>query len=433
MRFKEFLDEAKVGNQEKYIPIINDLLKQSKNLPLQPSNTRYGNAVLDFTPNPNQQIKNLKDPVSGTLTHQDGVKKEISVPAGYIYKSAEIKAAMGKKDYNLGEVSEGYHAAAAFARLIKRPSREISEKDVFAVIDRLENGKTFKFKANEHKNTIADEFHIIVSLKPGSWNALKNHATKEEMTSVFNEIVKDANNETSRYADIYAENGKFDLVKVIGEGAQGESETKTDIKFDNVTEKKFKNISLKVGTTKQIHQVGGGSVKGARAVNRDNRFDILQNELFGVHGRAKIADITSIKEQFKLAKTNLEAQEIAYKKAVESINENLENDPEEKTFLQTLARALKYWMVRDDDNIQLKQFSKDATFVLDAKNLDEMHKKGLDLVAVMKNSATPTIIIKDKKTNNALIQIRTYHRNDGYIRNYIEKGKLFIELTNTAN
>jgi len=433
MRFRELLDEAKVGNQEKYVPIINDLLKQNKNLPLQPSTTQYGNAVLDFLPNPNQQIKSLKDNISGTITHQDGEKKEISVPAGYIHKSAEIKAALGTKDYNLGEVSEGYHAASVFARLIKRPSREIDEKDIFAVIDRLENGKTFKFKANEHNDTVADEFHIIVSLKPGSWKALKNHATKEEMSSVFSQIVKDANRETSRYADIYAENGKFDLVKVIGEGAEGESETKTDIKFENVTEKKFKNISLKVGTTKQIHQVGGGSVKGARAVDRDTRFDILQNELFGVHGRAKIADITSIKEQFKLAKSNLEAQEIAYKKAVESINENLGSDTEEKDFLQTLARSLKYWMVRDDDNIQLKQFSKDATYVLDAKKLDQMHEKDLDLVAVIKNSTTPTIIIKDKETNNILVQIRTYHRGDGYIRNYIEKGKLFVELTNVAS
>lgn len=434
MRFREFIVEAKVGTQEKYIPVINDLLKKSPNIPLQPKNDKYGKtAVLDFKPKPNQQIRSLKDTIAGTLTHQDGVEKDVNVPASYIYKSAEMKAEFGTKDYNLGEVSEGYHAAAAFARLIKRPSGEINEKDVFAVIKRLSNNKVFKYKANEHKNLIADEFHIIVSLKPGSWNAFKDPSTKTAMPKIFDEIVKDANKETSRYADIYAKNGKFDFVKVIGEGAKGESETKTDIKFENVTEKKFKNISLKVGTTKQLHQVGGGAVKGSRAIDRDVRFDILQNELFSVHGRAKIADISSIKEQFKLAKNNLEAQTIAYQKAVESINENLENDKEEKEFVQTLARALKYWMVRDDENIQLKQFTKDGTYVLDAKNLDKLHEKGLDLIAVIKNTATPTIVIKDKKSNDILVQIRTYHRNDGYIRNYIEKGDLFTKLTDVSS
>lgn len=434
MRFKEIILEDNVGNKEKYIPAINNLLQKGSQIQIQPKTSAFGKeAILDFKPDAGQQISSLADKISGILVHPDGVEEQTEVPARHVYKSLEIKATLGAKDYTEGEVSEGYHAAAAFARLIKRPSRMIDKKDVFSVIKRLENGKTFQYKAKEHDNPIADEFHITVSLKPPSWKALKDPATAGKMPSIFNQIIQDANNETSRFADTYAENGKFDLVRVIGEGAKGETETKTDIKFENVTEKKFKNISLKVGTTKQIHQVGGGAVKGARAISRDERFDILQNELFGVHGIAQIADLAPIKEQFKLAKSNLEAQSIAYKQAVYSFNKKLGNDSEEKQFLQTLARALKYWMVRDEEEIQLKQFTKSGTYVLDAKKLDTLQNKGLDLVAVTKKADKPTILIKDKKSNEVLVQIRTKSTSEGYLRNYIEKGNLFNQLTDTRN
>ena len=35
-----------------------------------------------------------------------------------------------------------------------------------------------------------------------------------------------------------------------------QSETKTDINFDNETERKYKGYSIKAGSTGQLHQVG---------------------------------------------------------------------------------------------------------------------------------------------------------------------------------
>lgn len=378
------------------------------------------------------QIVKANIPNVSQLAQKELETRKYRVKVSQLYKSKDIKQASGFADMNKGEVSEGYHAAAAFARLIKRPSENITGADVINVVSKLENGQTYVLNANEVDNPIADEFHITVSLKPQQWEAFKNPKTATALGGIFNSIVQDANKETAKFAEKYASNNRFDYVRVIGDGVSGETETKTDVKFENETEKKFAEYSLKVGTTKQIHQVGGGAVKGNRAVSMEARYDILQNELFGVHGIFQIADISAIKEKFLMANDADTAQEIAYKEAVRSLNEKLKSDDSEKSFLQGFARALKYWMVRNDDEIKLKQFTDSGTYVLDAKKLNNLHQKNdLDLVAQYKeDAANPKIVILDRISKKPLVSIRTYKTSSGYIRNYLEKEKLFTELTN---
>lgn len=381
------------------------------------------------------KIVDAKIQTASDLAAKELQTRKTQVKVSQLYKSKDIKQASGFADMNKGEVSEGYHAAAAFARLIKRPSEDITPDDVKAVVDKLENGQTYVLKANEVDNPIADEFHVTVSLKPQQWQAFKNHKTIAALGGIFNSIVQDANQETARFAEKYASNNRFDYVRVIGDGVSGETETKTDVKFENETEKKFAEYSLKVGTTKQIHQVGGGAIKGNRAISMEARYDILQNELFGVHGIFQIADISAIKEKFLMANDPDSAQEMAYREAVNSLNEKLKGDDAEKSFLQGFARALKYWMVRNDDEIKLKQFTDKGTYVLDAKKLDNLHQRNdLDLVAQYKEDASnPKIIIGDRISKKALVSIRTYKTSSGYIRNYLEKEKLFTELTNIVD
>lgn len=483
MRFNEFkLIEATLGGSTPssvpaYINAVNELLKNPNyRFPIG----KNGNEGM-FLPLPNQQVSSLKDFIKGYMiqnesqtlsaeylqslktkdpaTIQADLKKmspimlikiidanipnasnlaqaelktrTYNVKVSQLYKSKDIKRASGFADMNKGEVSEGYHAAAAFARLIKRPSENITSADVLTVVDKLENNQTYILKANEVDNPIADEFHITVSLKPQQWEAFKNPKTAIALGGIFNSIVQDANQETAKFAEKYANNNRFDYVRVIGDGVSGETETKTDVKFENETEKKFAEYSLKVGTTKQIHQVGGGAVQGSRAISMEDRFNILQNDLFGVHGIFQIADISAVKDQFVKANDVDVAQEIAYKEAVRSLNEKLQGDDAEKSFLQGLAKALKYWMVRGDDEIKLKQFTDKGTYVLDAKKLNNLHQKNdLDLVAQYKEeAANPKIIIGDRISKKPLVSIRTYKTSSGYIRNYLEKEKLFTELT----
>lgn len=385
-----------------------------------------------MTPIMLMKVVDTNIPNASELAQKTLETRKTQVSVSKLYKSQDIKKASGMADMNKGEVSEGYHAAAAFARLIKRPSEDITGEDVLAVVNKLENGQTYVLKANEVDNPIADEFHVTVSLKPQQWEAFKNPKTATALGGIFKSIVQDANQETARFAEKYASNNRYDYVRVIGDGVSGETETKTDVKFENETEKKFAEYSLKVGTTKQIHQVGGGAIKGNRAISMEARYDILQNELFGVHGIFQIADISAIKEKFLMANDPDSAQEIAYKEAVRSLNEKLKGDDAEKSFLQGFARALKYWMVRNDEEIKLKQFTDKGTYVLDAKKLNNLHQKNdLDLVAQYKEDASnPKIVIGDRISKKPLVSIRTYKTSSGYIRNYLEKEKLFTELTN---
>ena len=398
-----------------------------------------------FKANPGQQVQTVTDVLQGQGKNHLGQDAD-SIIVKVVYKgqlTGQAAAAQGKLDFNRGEITEGYHALAAFVRLQARPTRNITLEEVIKWIPKIKNGETFKLPVKDAENKeISDEFHVTISLKPGTWAAFQNptEALKDEETlAIAKDVVDDANDETGRRADVYATNGRYDLVRVIGDGVSGETETKTDINFENETEKKYRGYSIKAGTTNQIHQVGGGGVVDARGKKKatpEERFRILQDDLFGVHGLARLADLSKAKAKYlKTARDEslqgrLAAQEIAYREAVNSINDKLASDDGEKTFVKTLAKALKFFLARDDDSILLKQFSGKGTFILDPKRFDELHNKGLDLVAeYVQGMANPQITIKDKFSNKELITFRTYKASSGYMRNYIEKGELFKELT----
>jgi hypothetical protein len=449
MRFSDFkLSENMLGPSPTptslpgYIDQLNKILS-SPNPTLQLGKT--GQYV--FKAIPGQQVQAVTDVINGEGQNHLGQNVE-KIAVKTIYKgqlTGQAAAAQGKLDYNRGEVTEGYHALAAFVRLQARPTRDITLEEVVKWIPKIKNGVTFKLPVKDAENQeIADEFHVTISLKPGTWAAFQNptEALKDpETLAIAKDVIEDANEETGRRADVYATNGRYDLVRVVGDGVSGETETKTDINFENETEKKYRGYSIKAGTTNQIHQVGGGGVadsQGKKKATPEERFRILQDELFGVHGLARLADLSKVKANYlKIARDEslqgrLAAQEVGYREAVKSINDKLSNDTDEKIFVKTLAKALKFFLARDDDSILLKQFSGKGTFILDPKKFDELHDKGLDLVAeYVEGKANPEITIKDKFSNKELITFRTYKASSGYMRNYIEKGELFKELTDT--
>lgn len=447
MRFQEFkITEAMLGASSPssipgYIEKVNQILS-SPNPKLELGN----NGGMFFVANPGQQIQTLDDVIQGKGQNHLGKPAE-QIVVKTIFKgpiTGATAAEKGKLDFNRGEVAEGWHALAAFVRLIARPTRPISLDDVKAYIPKMKNGKTLALKVTDVENKeLADEFHVTITLKPKQWEAFSSpdEVLKDrDFTKIVKDIIADANAETGRRADIYATNGKYDLVRVIGDGVSGETETKTDINFENETEQKYRGYSIKAGTTSQIHQVGGGAVKAAKGKEKaspEERYRILQDELFGVHGVARIADISGARQDYldaaqdESVEGRLHAQEIAYRAAVANMNQNLQGDDEEKTFLLTLIKALKYFQTRGDESILLKQFTGKGVYILDARRLDALHDKGLDLVAQFVGSKTnPEIEILDAKSNKALIRFRTYKNSSGYMRNYIEKGPLFVELTN---
>lgn len=438
MRITELLVEE-VVNDEKYLEPINQLLKQrGMHLPLQPKTVEFGKAtVVDFIPSPGQQVSSMSDQIKGKV---DGAGAVRWFPVKHIFKSDTLKNMVsgkeeGTRNINKGELAEGFHATAAFARLIKRPSDPIGIKDLVAIIKRLKNSKTLIVKKPETESDIADEFHLTITLKPAQWDAFKDPETIPKMGKLIDSIITDANEETGRFADRFATNQRFDLARIIGDGVSEESVKKTDIRFENHAEKKWADFSLKVDTTKQIHQVGGGAVKDSpsrKKATPEERYQKLQVNLFQVDGRFPLADISSSQPQMLKAKSIEDMQRIAYKAAVTSLNHNLQTDNQEKHFLSNLVGACKYWMGRDEPDIKLKQFTTKGTSILDPHKIDQLLQSDkLDLVAqyIEMEHSLPKIIIKDNVSNKALVSIRTYRNSKGYIRNYIEKEDLWIDLT----
>jgi hypothetical protein len=440
MRITDILLENPVDS-DKYIEPINQLLKKDGvNLPLELSTKEFGGkaTVIDFFPTPGQQIQSLSDPVEGKL---NGVLRTFS--AKKIYKSNDLKNILGDKEegtvnINKGELAEGYHAAAAFARLTKRPLDNISINDVLSIISRLENGQPLVLSGKEVESKIADRFELTIKLKPASWEAFKDPNTVSSMGKLLTSIITDANQETSRFAERFATNQQYDVARVIGDGVSEESLKKTDVSFENEREKKFVGYSLKVGTTKQIHQVGGGAVKDSKKGKKadpEQRFNILSQGLFAVDGRFPLANIDGVKSKFLQAKSNEEMQQIAYQAATASLNQNLQTDDEEKQFMRNLIGAMKYWMGRDDPSIKVKQFTTSGTYILDPQKVDSLiDNDQIDLVAKYTIEGNlPKIIIGDTVSGKPLVTIRTYRNSKGYIRNYIEKEKLWIDLTMTKH
>lgn len=422
-----------------YIKAINDILSSSN-----PVLKMGSSGAHLFTANPGQSVNSTSDVITGTGKDHMGKDAE-QVIAKTLWKG-QLKSTSKEIVFNRGEVAEAYHALAAFVRFVARPTRDITLDDVVSWIPKLENGVTYDLKVTDAENKeLADEFWVTVSLKQEQWLAFKQPdavLADKSFAKIAADIVADANKETGRRADKYATNGRYDLVRVIGDGVSGETETKTDINFENETEKKYRGYSIKVGSVKQIHQVAGGPVTGTRKASAEERYNILQDELFGVHGRFRIADLSDAKVAYMKAAQDesvegrLKAQAIAYKAAVESINNFIKTDSDEKKYVQLLAKAFKYFQARDDDRILLKQFTgtKKGTYILDPKRFDKLHKQGLNLVAVYDEAKeNPEMAIIDQDSNKRLVTFRTYKSADGYMRNYIEKGDLWKELTNIAN
>jgi hypothetical protein len=433
MRAREFLAEAVVNN-EKYLNVINQLLQQNGvNLQLQPGTTEFGHVVVDFYPARNQTVTSLSDQIIGTI---NGKKRSFAV--NKVFKSDAIKNIFNNREagtvnVNKGELAEGYHATAAFARLIKRPLENIDKTDILRIIDQLTNGQPLVLTEPEIVNTsIADRFELVIKLKPAMWEAFKDHATVEKMGKIMDSIIVDANHESSKFAERFATNEKYDVARVIGDGVTDETSKKTDVSFENEREQKFRGFSIKT-LTKQVHQVGGGTIKDGRRHSKaspEERFNILANNLFAVDGRFPLANIESVKPMFVRARSIEKMQQIAYQAAVQSINQNLQTDNQEKQFLKTLISALKYWIGRDDPEIQIKQFTDIGTFIFDTAKVDNLLAQDqLDLIAKYSvKDNLPKIIISDNVSNKSLVTIRTYRNSAGYIRNYIEKEKLWSEL-----
>ena len=183
-------------------------------------------------------------------------------------------------------------------------------------------------------------------------------------------------------------------------------------------------MSVKVGSTKQMGQVGGGKQKEPLTV----RYSILKEmwDRFNV-------DLTPIEDQFITADSVEQGYRIAYTEATKQLSSQLTSEENEKNFLVKLLDAIKFFATLNDNRVKLVQFTDlkaGGYYVLDFKKLDRMMDKDkVDLEARMIETAKhPKITIFNKITGKEFLSVRMYQNSKGYIRNYIEKEKGLVDL-----
>ena len=355
-------------------------------------------------------------------------------------KTAEFGSRTGgEKVSNKGEVAEGILGCATFARLLKRPIAPITDGDIKAVMKRLPTDAPDKggwheltLTAQETDNPISDVFTLTLNLKSDTYKDFINPEKWSLMNNISNNVVLYVNDNMDKYTKLFARNGKVDAVKVIADGVSGETDTKVDVflthSLDGGPEKTLQHfdMSVKVGSTKQMGQVGGGPK--AQGVSTE-RFFILK-EMFEKFG----ADLSVIEKQFMSSETINDAYVLAYTEAAKQINTHLTTEDKEIEWLMQFLKTIKFFATLNDDRVKLVQFEdtvKGGYYVLDFKKLDRMMDKDkVNLEAVfIDDQAQPKITIINTVNNKPFLSIRKKQaQNDGYIRNYIEKEKGLVEL-----
>jgi hypothetical protein len=336
---------------------------------------------------------------------------------------------------NKGEVAEGILGAATMAKLLARPGRDITIEDVYSIINSLPRDKTGgKITKKVESDGITDSISLVVKLKPATYSDFIDQKKWNIVLPITKSIVKYVNNYVKPYATYFEKNNRPDEVEIVSDGVSNETGSKTDVYMiynDDKGQRRLQHfdLSAKTGTTMQLGQVGSG---GARSSYKE-KFQILK-ELFSKFG----VDISDIEDQF-FRSNNLEnSYTKAYNYAVKNIKQQLagnKQDPEEE-FLRKVITGIKFFGTLNHDQVKLVQFTDKGYYVLDFKKLDRLYKNNeidLDARFMIGSSKTgdklPKIQIYDKITGNDLLTIRMFRSSTGYIRNYIEKGKLLIKLT----
>jgi hypothetical protein len=352
---------------------------------------------------------------------------------------AETTGTVGKVA-NKGEVAEGILGCGTFARLLVRPSKAVSAADIEKVIRKLPKDAPEKdgfhqltLTAKEIDSPIADQFTLTLNLKPDTYADFLDESKWPQMSQITSGVVDYVNDNLKRYTDYFQANGKMDEVRVIADGVSGETDTKVDVflvhKNDQGAERTLQHfdMSVKVGSVKQMGQVGGG----AATKGLDERYAIVADmwSKFGV-------DLSKVQSKFIKSKTPEDAYVIAYNEAYKQMKKLLAGVKKsgETDYLLQIIETIKFFATLNDDRVKLVQFTdlkNGGFYVLDFKKLDRMlDSDRVDLdVRLAEDSKWPKVTLFNKVTGKDFLSIRMYRTSGGYIRNYIEKEKGLVDLT----
>lgn len=337
---------------------------------------------------------------------------------------------------NKGDTAEGLLGAALFAKLLKRQGDKIGQittDDVWNIFDNLNPVTENDYMVtSEDLGGATDTIWFKLKVKNTVKRALEEPSLRKSITNWMLSPVNYVNSpEGTDYAQEFYKNGTPDEIGVISDGLSAQKDKKTDVVTavrdpeTNTIKREIMPVSLKAGAD-QFAQHSGGKWQAMQTM-----FSLLGVDL------SSVANLASEYEGYQQRDEQIKAASEVYKKASAMINAKFTNDASEAQFIQTVAKALRFWATSDDDQVYVVSFGSrgkyDVLQFSQASLLPAM--KNLKLRARFIPGDNPKIEVYDQNSNSMLFSIRTYmqqQQKGQYQRNVIEKGPLLGKIADAT-
>lgn len=329
---------------------------------------------------------------------------------------------------NKGDTAEGLLGAALFAKLLKRQGDQIGQittDDVWDIFDNLDPVTDNDYMVtSKDLGGATDTIWFKLKVKNTVKRALEEPSLRKSITNWMLSPVNYINSaEGTAYAEEFYKNGTPDEIGVISDGLSAQKDKKTDVVTavrdpeTNTIKREIMPVSLKAGAD-QFAQHSGGKWTAMQTM-----FSMLGVNL------SSVANLASEYEGFQKTSQQIKAASEVYKQATAMLNAQFTTEADEARFIQTVARALRFWATNDDDQVYVVSFGSRGQY-------DVLQFSQASLIPAMKNlklrakfipGDNPKIEVYDEISNQMLFSIRTYMQQQekgAYQRNVIEKGPL---------
>lgn len=317
--------------------------------------------------------------------------------------------------FNKGDVAEAILGAAVVATFMKSDDSPISKADVEKHLATVAKQNSVSQERGEEKETsVSDVIRFRVGLPKKAMDFISDKSNWTAVADLFDSVVLycNSNKRLQRQAKVLRTNAKVDNIFVNSDGTGDQKGTKADIKLE-VNGKKTKNqISLKVTGGEQFAQVSGVGFEKQIALWKDGlgldvsamkkSFDAAM-EKFEKNSKFVSREDAIGKEQKNIVKN---AMDIVYKYALGEMNKMFQSKDE--LFIKNLISFISKGISgEEEDYIELVKLEKGKFKSIRTSSKAFKEKiAGMDLVAEMKKSETPTIVIRDSASKKPLIRIR---------------------------
>jgi len=369
---------------------------------------------------------------NGEIIQLNGSKSAIEQTFNDLGNSSSVAgtpaAGVKPKLPNKGDTAEGLLGAALFAKLLHRQNGKIGQittDDVWNVFDNLDPvSDTDYMVQSKDLGGATDTIWFRLRVKNTVRTALETPELRKSITNWMLSPVNYVNSpEGTEYAEEFYKNGTPDEIGVVSDGLSAQKDKKTDVVTavrdpeTNTIKREVMPISLKAGADQFAQH------SGSKWAAMETMFSKLGIDL------PDMTEWASEYEGFQNQNQQIEAAGHVYKKAADLLNSKFDTPESEAEFVQTVARALRFWATSDDDQVYVVSFGSRGKYDVLQFSQDSLvpAMKKLQLRAKYIPGDNPKIEIYDKKSDRMLFSIRTYLQSQEkgmYQRNVIEKGPL---------